>query len=265
MKRKIKVLDLFAGAGGFSLGFEMAGFDIIGCLEKDLWAADTLRKNKKCKIIQGNIQDYNSESLILKAFDIKPDIIIGGPPCQGFSSANKSYDPNDPRNSLFKDFAKWIHILKPDVFVMENVSALKYRKTSEGESVLEIIKQEFKELYNVDYWILNAVDYGVPQLRERIFIFGTLKEKYENNNLEQPIPTHTPLDRPLFNDLERFIERQISTARQEATREAYAVFLKTIRDAKKCFPGSKEFIIEVDVRDLEKSIDSLTSKGGTNE
>lgn len=205
--KKLKVLDLFAGAGGFSLGFEMANFGVAGCLEVDKWACDTLRYNKNCKVIEADIRDFTSEYAIKGAFNEKPDVIIGGPPCQGFSTAGKTYDPNDPRNSLFENFAQWIQVLTPSVFVMENVQALAFRKTSDDKKVIDIIKKRFQNIgYNVDVWLLNAVNYGVPQLRERIFIVGTFNERFGNQNLKKPVPTHSINEVYVPNQRNLFIE-----------------------------------------------------------
>jgi DNA (cytosine-5)-methyltransferase 1 len=205
--KKIKVLDLFAGAGGFSLGFGMANFDILGCLEVDKWACDTLRYNKNCKIVEADIRDFTSEYAIRTVFNEKPDVIIGGPPCQGFSTAGKTYDPNDPRNSLFENFAQWIEVLTPSVFVMENVQALTFRKTSDNKNVIDIIKKRFQNIgYNVDVWLLNAVNYGVPQLRERIFVVGTLNERFGDEKFTKPIPTHSINDAYIPNQRNFFFE-----------------------------------------------------------
>src|SRR5690606_11277219 len=101
-------------------------------------------------------------------------IIIGGPPCQGFSHAGKK-DPSDPRNSLFKNYAQWVKTLKPKVFVMENVRGLLTGTNEKGEKVIDIIIKTFQKIgYTVNIWELNAANYGVPQIRERIFIVGSI-------------------------------------------------------------------------------------------
>lgn len=166
-------IDLFAGAGGFGLGFKLSGYCGICSLEIDDWAADTLRYNDHgMKIIHGDIRAYQSDESIKDICTSKPHIIIGGPPCQGFSIAGQA-DPKDPRNSLFKDYARWVSVLEPQIFIMENVKGLLGRKNSNGESVIEIIKRTFIDLgYSIELWILNSAEYGVPQIRERIFIVG---------------------------------------------------------------------------------------------
>lgn len=176
-QKKVKVLDLFAGAGGFGLGFQMASKNVklICSLEADSWAVETLKANNvdKQKIIQGDIRKFDTPAKILSACPQKPDIIIGGPPCQGFSFAGPIKDPNDPRNSLFQNFAQWVDVLQPKFFVMENVRGLLTRKNDKGEKVIGIIVRTFEELgYTVTIWELNAANYGVPQSRERVFIVG---------------------------------------------------------------------------------------------
>lgn len=176
---KLIVFDLFAGAGGFGLGFEQAGFEVSLSLEMDAWACDTLRQNHpNMTIIQTDIREFINPQVVKAVSKTKPNVIIGGPPCQGFSIAGPAQkDPKDPRNSLFKYFAKWVEILEPESFVMENVKGLLSRKNAEGENVIEIIKRTFAELdYFVEVWVLNSAEYGVPQIRERIFIVGHRKD-----------------------------------------------------------------------------------------
>lgn len=166
-------VDLFAGAGGFGLGFQLNGGFIPLCsIEKDLWAVETLKKNNSHQIVHADITQISTELAIKKYCPISPDVIIGGPPCQGFSNAGKR-DPSDPRNALFQYFVKWVSVLRPKVFVMENVVGLLARKNAEGENVIDIIKNAFSKIgYTCQIWTLNAVYYGVPQMRQRICIVG---------------------------------------------------------------------------------------------
>jgi DNA (cytosine-5)-methyltransferase 1 len=183
-------IDLFAGAGGFGLGFKMAGFFVPMSLELDTWACDTLRYNyPKMLVIQEDIVNFNTSSSVTNICPFKPDIIIGGPPCQGFSIAGRATkDPKDPRNSLFQNFAQWIGFLEPKAFVMENVKGLLTRKNTEGKKVIDIITTTFAELgYFVEVWLLNAAEYGVPQTRERVFVVGNKTGK----ELGTPRKTHS--------------------------------------------------------------------------
>jgi DNA (cytosine-5)-methyltransferase 1 len=171
----LNVIDLFAGAGGFGLGFHLAGYNVALSLEIDDWAAETLSYNDpKMKVVKDDIRHYKTPNEVKAICPISPHIIIGGPPCQGFSIAGPAQkDPKDPRNSLFKDFARWVEFLTPQVFVMENVKGLLARRNAKGEKVINIIKRSFTSLgYSVEIWLLNAAEYGVPQIRERIFIVG---------------------------------------------------------------------------------------------
>jgi DNA (cytosine-5)-methyltransferase 1 len=181
-------VDLFAGAGGFGLGFQMSGrFTPICSVEKDLWAVETLRANNHHTIIHADITKISTRSSVKKQCKEVPDVIIGGPPCQGFSIAGKG-DPSDPRNALFRYFVKWVKYLSPKVFVMENVTGLLMRKNLEGKNVIDIIKEAFCSVgYSCQIWVLNAADYGVPQMRQRIFIIGNRLGKA----IPQPKPTHS--------------------------------------------------------------------------
>lgn len=189
-REKPIAIDLFAGAGGFGLGFEMAGFSVPLSLEIDAWACDTLRYNHPdMVVIQGDIRQFNTESSVKEICIFRPDIIIGGPPCQGFSLAGPAQkDPQDPRNTLFINFAQWIEFLQPKAFVMENVKGLRARKNHKNIKILDTIEQTFQNLgYFVEIWILNAAEYGVPQIRERIFIVGNKL----GNKLGIPRKTHS--------------------------------------------------------------------------
>lgn len=187
--KKPTVVDLFAGAGGFSLGFEMSGFDVSLAVESDKWASETLELNHHTsQVICEDIRSYHEPAKIDSVCSVKPDVVIGGPPCQGFSLAGPANkDPKDPRNSLFINFAQWVQVLTPRAFVMENVKGLLSRKNSEGESVINIIRQTFERLdYFVEVWVLNAADFGVPQFRERVFIVG----HKGNKEIAKPKATH---------------------------------------------------------------------------
>jgi DNA (cytosine-5)-methyltransferase 1 len=173
-----KVVDLFAGAGGFGLGFHLAKFDVKLSLEKDNWAVKTLRANRlnSQRITHSDIKKFTSAPKIRSFCKFIPDIIIGGPPCQGFSGAGiKKRDANDSRNMLIKYFLKWVNVLQPKTFVIENVKGILSWKNNDGEKILDIIKKTLNGSgYNLEVWVLNASEYGVPQNRERVFIVGNI-------------------------------------------------------------------------------------------
>ncbi len=172
----VKVLDIFAGAGGFSLGFKMAGCEVIGAIELDRWACDTFSYNHPlATVIKADISTLSDEDIALYFANFSPDIVIGGPPCQGFSIANrKAGDPRDPRNSLFKDFARIGRILQPRLMVMENVPNLMTVKTNNGALVIDLITETLQNLGYYTYWkVLQATDFGVPQIRNRLFLVAS--------------------------------------------------------------------------------------------
>lgn len=182
-----KVFDVFSGAGGFSCGFNLAGYDIVGAIEHDKWAADTFSYNHPgSKMMLGDIESF-SEDFLKESLVVSPDIIIGGPPCQGFSVCTKNAgDPKDPRNSLFIEFIRMAKIFTPKVMVMENVPNIAKAKTKSGERVVDIIKNEFSALgYYVYSSILAASDYGVPQMRQRFVLIASKEE------LAEPFPPKT--------------------------------------------------------------------------
>lgn len=184
------ILDTFAGAGGFSLGFELAGAKVIGAIEIDSWACETFRFNHpNATVLQRDITMLTDEQIINAFGKINPDIILGGPPCQGFSRCTKnSGDYKDPRNSLFEEFIRIGRLLKPKVMIMENVPNLIKARTENKELVIDIIISELRDLgFEVEYRILEATDYGVPQIRKRLVVVAT------RTKLANPFPqkTHT--------------------------------------------------------------------------
>ena len=171
-----KVLDLFCGAGGLSLGFKMANYDIVGGIDFDQEALDTHKLNFKDGFhFCGDISELDDE-FVLENFDGKVDVIIGGPPCQGFSVANMQQKDIecDDRNKLFYEFIRFVKLLKPKAFVMENVPQI---LTKDKGHVKEVMMDVMGDLgYNVNVKVLVASDYGVPQRRRRAFFVGISKE-----------------------------------------------------------------------------------------
>ncbi len=164
-----KVLDLFAGCGGFSHGFLKAGFNVVAFVEQWQPAIQTFLKNHPHATLLGtDITKIPHEKI--KPYENTIDIIIGGPPCQGFSMCGKR-DPKDKRNKLYKQFLRFVHIINPELVVMENVPSLLSMKDTDGESFIAKIFRDFNELnYSVCYKILTASDYGVAQNRKRLII-----------------------------------------------------------------------------------------------
>jgi DNA (cytosine-5)-methyltransferase 1 len=166
----MKIVDLFAGVGGLSLGFSMAGFEPVLAIEKDKDIANSYRKNHNTKEVWNrDIQEIDIEKELAH---LKGKVIgvIGGPPCQGFSQKGKRLHIEDKRNYLFQFFIKVVAFLEPKFFVMENVPNILSANNSYFKD--EIITTFKKLNYDIKSEILNASDYNVPQNRRRAFFIG---------------------------------------------------------------------------------------------
>ena len=193
MDKKYTFIDLFAGCGGLSEGFYKCGYKALLHLEIDSVACETLKTRMKYygydnKEIDDAVlcADITGENIIAEIDNrVKEtvDIIIGGPPCQAFSSVGRAQSPdsmnNDPRNYLFENYLKILNHVKPKMFIFENVKGILTAKPK-GVKIFERIIREMSETYNVvddaGVILLNAADYGVPQIRERVILIGVRKD-----------------------------------------------------------------------------------------
>jgi DNA (cytosine-5)-methyltransferase 1 len=165
MQKKLRVVSLFAGAGGMDLGFKQAGFEIVWANDFNLDATITYKNNLGDHIVHGDIRNIKSEDI---PNDI--DIVLGGFPCQGFSIANGKRNIEDERNFLYKELLRVVKDKQPKYFVGENVKGI---LSLAGGKVFEMIKDDFRNIgYNIEAKVLNAADYGVPQARQRVFFIG---------------------------------------------------------------------------------------------
>lgn len=165
MTEDYTLISLFSGAGGMDLGFKEAGFNILWANDFNEDATITYKNNIGEHIVLGDICQIESNEI-----PDNPDVIIGGFPCQGFSVANIKRNMGDKRNFLYKEMLRIIRDKKPKIFVAENVKGL---LSMEKGKIIEMIKKDFENIgYSVDYKVLNAADYGVPQIRERVIIMG---------------------------------------------------------------------------------------------
>lgn len=194
--KKPKVISLFSGAGGLDIGFENAGFSIAVAVEIDPSCCDTLKTNRPdLPVINKNITEVTSDE-ILKAANLKPlepALVIGGPPCQSFSLAGLRKGLNDERGRLLFEFVRIVRETLPFGFVLENVKGL--TNWDSGRALKLLIEELSKPIeYNGKSYsytitqpkVLNAVDYGVPQYRERLILVGN------RNGLDFSYPT--PID-----------------------------------------------------------------------
>ncbi|MFW0782349.1 DNA cytosine methyltransferase [Rossellomorea marisflavi] len=176
----MKIVSLFSGAGGMDLGFIQAGHEVIWANDIYEKAVDTYKQNIGDHIVSVDIKDVSSEDIP------ECDMVIGGFPCQGFSVANMNRSVEDERNKLYLEMLRVIKSKQPKYFVAENVKGI--LSLAKGK-VKDMIISDFEEAgYKVTCNLVNAADYGVPQLRQRVFFIGVHKELDEP--IQFPEPTH---------------------------------------------------------------------------
>lgn len=198
---KYSVIDLFSGCGGLSLGFEMAGFDVRVAIDnwKDALVTYSYNRNR-VPTLCADLLTLSPEEVASKYSITDVDVIIGGPPCQGFSVAGKRIIDDD-RNKLYKSFVRFVDYFKPKAFVMENVPNI----LSIGKGVIkDAIMKDFCNLgYKVEYQVLLSSDYGVPQNRRRAIFVGLRdgsKFEFPPRSVESPITSSEAIsDLPDFS------------------------------------------------------------------
>jgi len=214
--RKYKVISLFSGAMGLDLGLEMTGrYEVVACVEKDPAACATIRANiaagrlpADLKVYEGSVEDFDPAA-ILKNVGLEPgelDLLVGGPPCQAYSSAGKRGSVSDPRGTLIWQFLRFVEGMRPRFFLMENVRTLMAAslipKTkgvddprSEKGSVVRAFANDVRSLngaaYGLSIFEVNSVNYGAPQIRERALFVGNRI----GAEVDFPEPTHMPIDK----------------------------------------------------------------------
>lgn len=224
---KPKLMDLFAGVGGLSLGFQQTGFEILFANEYDSGIANAYKLNHPhTEMVIADITKIDFEK-VLKKYVGKIDIIVGGPPCQGFSQKGQRKTIHDERNFLFKYYVKAVEYVKPKYFVMENVPNL---LTVERGYFKKEIEELFNGLgYNLEMGILDASEYGVPQSRRRAVIIG----KYGSAapNLPQPTASVTTVW-DAIGDL-AFLNSGEGEEEQEYRNEPISEYQKIMRGCSK--------------------------------
>lgn len=219
---KLKAISLFSGAGGLDVGVDSTGeFELLAAVELEEQYCETLRRNRdaglfgthETKILQRDISELEPTELLeelgISVDDV--DVLIGGPPCQSFSTAGRRGTVNDPRGTLIWDFLRFVEAFRPKMFLMENVrgllsAALKHRPIAERPdrggpalttketpgSVVKLWADDLSKIndgeYRVDVFEVNAVNYGAPQIRERVLFIGNRL----GHVVEFPDPTHGP-------------------------------------------------------------------------
>lgn len=193
----LKAISLFSGVGGLDFGFEAAGFETRVALDLDPVACATIKLNREWPVIEGLIADISSSS-ILDAAGLSvgdADVLIGGPPCQPFSKSGywargDASRLNDPRADTLGQYLRVLEDTLPKAFLIENVPGLAYRGKAEGMDAIRAgisaINTKTGTNYSFEFKVLNAADYGVPQIRERVFIVGAR----DGTRFKFPEPTH---------------------------------------------------------------------------
>lgn len=196
----LNAISLYTGAGGLDLGFEAAGFTTRVAVEMDDDCIATLRANRDWPVIHRSIHDVSSAE-ILKAAGLdagEVDVLIGGPPCQPFSkcgywATGDAKRLEDPRASTVEAYLRVLRDTRPRAYLMENVAGLAFRGKDEGiqliRKILNAINREQGTRYGMELLVLNAADFGVPQMRERAFLIGAR----DGRSFETLAPTHRPI------------------------------------------------------------------------
>jgi len=174
MHKKLNIIDIFSGCGGLSSGFEQTNCFTTVCAI-DIWqqALNTIKLNKpQVNTICSSLATITDAEILQLKYQQNIDVVVGGPPCQGFSLAGKR-QVNDPRNDLWRHYVRFISIIKPEWFVLENVFGLMSMQTQQGEKVIDLILAEFKKIgYSCQVNLVSAKDFNVAQDRKRLFIIG---------------------------------------------------------------------------------------------
>lgn len=178
-------IDVFSGAGGLSCGLEMAGLKCLLGVDSDRHAIDTFASNHKhAQTYCGDIAKLTAAKLKELLKDRPVHAVVGGPPCQGFSTVGTG-NPQDERNSLFLQFVRIVRLLNPEFIVIENVTGLLAKK---NEKILHNIFMKFEKLgYHLDVQVMSAEEYGAPEIRRRTIIIGTRLQ----TPITFPLPTHS--------------------------------------------------------------------------
>lgn len=203
-KAKYNVVSLFSGAMGLDLGLEQAGLHTAVCVEIDKLACQTIRENTSIPVIEGDISKISTDEILLAAKLKRKDVfmVVGGPPCQAFSTAGKRLSLQDFRGNVIVNYLRVVEEIAPPYFILENVRGMlstplnavpsEYENeygsmTTIPGSIVYFLWNEFRKMgYELSFTLFNSANYGVPQIRERVIIFGSKKGR-----IPLPSPTHS--------------------------------------------------------------------------
>lgn len=260
---KLTFIDLFAGCGGLSEGFYRQGFKALTHVEIDHYACESLRTRMKyygypedkISVLEKDITDSDIIQCIKNEInDEIVDLIIGGPPCQAYSTLGRAKDEKgmkeDPRNFLFESYEKILTSFMPKVFVFENVTGLltaKLGKQKILEIILKKLGKEYKLISNPNEMVLNSCDYGVPQIRKRVILIGVRKDI----NID-PIEIYNKIIKTHYNP---------ETPENEKTnKKKYVTVKEAISDLPSLRPGQGTKVIKHTVKKMNEFLEKIRSK-----
>ncbi len=243
--KKMIGIDLFAGAGGLSLGAEMAGISMRYAVESDTHAAASYKKNfKEATVFCEDIRKLSTDGLKSEPVFI----IMGGPPCQGFSLSNtKTRDMSNPNNRMFEEFVRFVKDIEPTWFVFENVYGLTKFKNGD-ENIQDHIEKRFRAIgYEVNSRILYASDYGVPQRRNRLFIVGNRNGiKFEfPDKFDYSVSVDEAIgDLPVLSNGEVLMEGKYTIPFEQATPYAQLMREKSKAPTQNIVSRNRDYVVE---------------------
>ena len=263
MSKKFTFIDLFAGCGGLSEGFYKQNFKSLTHVEFDHFACKSLHtrmkyygyKEKDISILEKDITDDDIiEKIESEISNEKVDLIIGGPPCQSFSSLGRAKDDNgmkdDPRNFLFESYEKILSHFKPRIFVFENVTGLLTAKLGNKKTV-DVILKKLSKHYNLlddpNHMVLNSCDYGVPQVRKRVILIGVRKDIKVN-----------PIE--IYNGIKKTHYNPDSSEEEKKGRKKFVTVKEAIYDLPSIKPGEGEKKVEHSIDKWNSYLSKIRSK-----
>lgn len=263
MKTRYTFIDLFAGCGGLSEGFYKKDFKALVHVDNDPFSCDSLRmrmkkysyKEKNISVLHKNITDKDIIKKInnqLKGSKI--DVLLGGPPCQSFSSLGRAKDENsmkyDKRNYLFESYEKILNYFKPKIFLFENVTGLLTTKLK-GKKIINTIKHKLGKNYKIskkiDKMILNSCEYGVPQMRKRVFLIGIRKDI--SFNIEK-----------IFTYLKKSHYTPICSKKERRNKKKYLTVRDAIADLPALKPGQGKKMTNLVIKKRNNYLKKIRSK-----
>ena len=260
MKSSNIFIDLFAGCGGLSEGFYKQNFRALTHVENDHYSCESLKtrmkyygySEKNISVIEKDITDKDIIHKIKNELKgSKIDVILGGPPCQSFSSLGRAKDDNsmknDPRNYLFENYEKILNYFKPKIFLFENVMGLLTAKF-QNKKVINIIKEKlgknYKILDDIDKMVLNSCEYGVPQIRKRVFLIGV------RNDINFDI-------KKIFNNIKKTHYTPTSNDKEKSKKKKYHTVHNAIGDLPTLKPGEGQIISNFKIKKNYKLLDHV--------